>query len=169
MLPVTASANVVTCGDRSVVIEVPHGYRRETILRCHQKEVQTQAELIRGTFNDSKIIISIDRLDYSKGILQRLQAFELLLQQNPEYKGKITLYMIVVPSRDTVPQYAHLRDEIDKRVGNINSVYRTIEWSPINYYYRSVPIEMLSALYSIADICRATPMRDGMNLVSYKR
>ncbi len=168
LLPVTASANVVTCGDRSVVIEAfPMGIDEKKYAALPlEKEVQSQAELIRSTFKDCKLIISIDRLDYSKGILQRLQAFELLLQQNPEYKGKITLYMIVVPSRDTVPQYAHLRDEIDKRVGNINSVYRTIEWSPINYYYRSVPIEMLSALYSIADICLVTPMRDGMNLVS---
>lgn len=74
--------------------------------------------------------------------------------------------MIVVPSRDTVPQYAHLRDEIDKRVGNINALYRNMEWTPIHYYYRSFPIETLSALYSSADVCLVTPMRDGMNLVS---
>lgn len=168
LLPVTASANVITNEERSVVIEsFPMGINDKKYAALPlQKQVQTQAELIRSTFKDCKLIISIDRLDYSKGILQRLQAFELLLQQHPEYKGKIALYMIVVPSRDSVPQYAHLRDEIDKRVGNINSIYRSIEWSPINYYYRSIPIEMLSALYSIADVCLVTPMRDGMNLVS---
>jgi trehalose 6-phosphate synthase/phosphatase len=74
--------------------------------------------------------------------------------------------MIVVPSRDTVPQYAHLRDEIDKRVGNINAIYRKMDWTPIHYYYRSFSIEMLSALYSTADVCLITPLRDGMNLVS---
>ncbi len=168
LLPVTASANVITNEERSVVIEsFPMGIDDKKYAALPlQKSVHTQAELIKSTFIGCKLIISIDRLDYSKGILQRLQAFELLLQQHPEYKGKITLYMIVVPSRDTVPQYAHLRDEIDKRVGNINSIYRTIEWSPISYYYRSIPIEMLSALYSIADVCLVTPLRDGMNLVS---
>ena len=74
--------------------------------------------------------------------------------------------MMVVPSRDTVPQYAQLRDQIDKKVGTINSVYRTMDWTPIHYYYRSFPIELLSALYYTADVCLVTPMRDGMNLVS---
>ncbi|MEO6851190.1 MAG: trehalose-phosphatase, partial [Mucilaginibacter sp.] len=97
---------------------------------------------------------------------QRLEAFEHLLEQYPEYKGKIALYMVVVPSRDTVPQYVELRDKIDKKVGTINSVYRTIDWVPIHYYYRSLPIELLSALYYTADVCLVTPMRDGMNLVS---
>jgi len=168
LLPVTISANVITHEERSVVAEsFPMGIDDKKYASYPLKhKVQTQAELIKSTFKDCKLIISIDRLDYSKGILQRLQAFELLLRQYPEYKGKIALYMIVVPSRDSVPQYAHLRDEIDKRVGNINAIYRTIEWNPINYYYRSIPIEMLSALYSVADVCLVTPMRDGMNLVS---
>jgi trehalose 6-phosphate synthase/phosphatase len=168
LLPVTASANVITYDERSVVIEsFPMGIDDKKYAALPLKNaVKVQAELIKDNFKDCKLIISIDRLDYSKGILQRLQAFELLLQQYPEYKGKIALYMIVVPSRDSVPQYAHLRDEIDKRVGNINSIYRTIEWNPINYYYRSIPIEILSAMYSVADVCLVTPMRDGMNLVS---
>lgn len=168
LLPVTASSNIVTNGERSVVIEsFPMGIDNKKYASLPlEKSVQTQAEIIKDTFKGCKLVISIDRLDYSKGILQRLQAFELLLEQHKEYHSKIALYMIVVPSRDSVPQYAHLRDEIDKRVGNINSIYRTIEWSPIHYYYRSVPVELLSALYSTADVCLVTPMRDGMNLVS---
>src|SRR6201985_2047093 len=74
--------------------------------------------------------------------------------------------MIVVPSRDNVPQYKYLRDQIDKKAGNINALYRTMEWAPVHYYYRSFPIETLSALYYSADVCLVTPMRDGMNLVS---
>lgn len=74
--------------------------------------------------------------------------------------------MVVVPSRDTVPQYAELRDNIDKLVGNINARYRTLSWAPIHYFYRSFSMEFLSALYSTSDICLVTPMRDGMNLVS---
>jgi trehalose 6-phosphate synthase/phosphatase len=131
-----------------------------------KKEVKVHISSINETFKGSTLILSIDRLDYSKGILQRLQAFEELLKSHPEYLEKVTLYMIVVPSRDTVAQYAHLRDEIDKRVGNINALYRRMDWTPIHYYYRSFPIEMLSALYSTADVCLVTPLRDGMNLVS---
>lgn len=168
LLPVSSSANIISNGERSVVIEsFPMGIdeKRYSSLPL-QDEVKQQIELIKENFQNKKLILSIDRLDYSKGILQRLEAFELLLEQCPECIEHITLYMIVVPSRDTVPQYAHLRDEIDKKVGKINALYRTMDWSPIHYYYRSFPIETLSALYYSADVCLVTPMRDGMNLVS---
>ena len=89
----------------------------------------------------------------------------MFLQNNPDYMGKIALYMIVVPSRDNVPQYRELRDEIDKFVGSINARYRTMEWQPVHYFYRAFPVEELTALYAKAHICLVTPMRDGMNLV----
>ena len=168
ILPVSVSANVINIGERLVVAEsFPMGIDVKKYASLPlQKEAKENIKSIKDTFKDSKIILSIDRLDYSKGILQRLQAFEALLKTHPEYCEKVTLYMIVVPSRDTVPQYAHLRDEIDKKVGNINAIYRKMEWTPIHYYYRSFPVEMLSALYSTADVCLVTPLRDGMNLVS---
>lgn len=168
ILPVNVSANVITLGERAVVAEsFPMGIDvKKYATLPHRKKVKENIRSIKETFKNSKLILTIDRLDYSKGILQRLQAFELLLQTHPEYAEKVTMYMIVVPSRDTVPQYAHLRDEIDKRVGGINAVYRKMDWTPIHYYYRSFPIEMLSALYSTADVCLVTPLRDGMNLVS---
>lgn len=168
ILPMPVSSNVITCGDRSVVVEsFPMGIDEKKYAELTElPEVIEQATQIKDIFKDNKIILSIDRLDYSKGILQRLQAFELLLEENPEYLTKVTLYMVVVPSRDTVPPYAHLRDQIDKKVGNINARYRTIDWTPISYYYRSVSLETLSALYSTAEVCLVNPMRDGMNLVS---
>jgi trehalose 6-phosphate synthase/phosphatase len=168
VLPVTSSSNIITSGERSVVVEsFPMGIdERKYADLPLKKPVIEQANQIKETFKNTKLILSIDRLDYSKGILQRLQAFEELLLKHPEYCEKVTLYMIVVPSRDTVPQYAHLRDEIDKRVGNINALYRKMDWTPIHYYYRSFSVETLSALYCTADVCLVTPMRDGMNLVS---
>ena len=168
ILPVTSSANIITDGERSVVVEsFPMGIDDKKYASLPaDPEVKKDIKLIHDTFKDTKLVITIDRLDYSKGILQRLQAFEYLLEHYPQYKEKIALYMVVVPSRDTVPQYAQLRDQIDKRVGSINSVYRTMDWTPIHYYYRSLPIELLSALYYTADVCLVTPMRDGMNLVS---
>ena len=168
ILPVNVSANVINIGERSVVAEAfAMGIDAKKYASLPlQADVKANIQSIRETFKSGKIILSIDRLDYSKGILQRLQAFEEFLKSHPEYHEKVTMYMIVVPSRDTVPQYAHLRDEIDKRVGNINGLYRKMDWTPIHYYYRSFSIEMLSALYSTADVCLITPLRDGMNLVS---
>lgn len=168
ILPVTTSANIITINERPVVAEsFPMGIdAKKFALLPLSKSVKKNIAQIKTAFGNSKMILSIDRLDYSKGILQRLQAFEQLLQQHPEYIEKVVLYMIVVPSRDTVPQYAALRDEIDKRVGNINGLYRKMDWTPIHYYYRSFPIEMLSALYGSAHVCLVSPMRDGMNLVS---
>jgi len=168
ILPVNSSANIITKGDRTIVAEsFPIGIDDKKYASLPgEPEVKKNIKLIKDTFGNCKMALSVDRLDYSKGILQRLQAFAYLLEHYPEIKEKITFYMIVVPSRDTVPQYAHLREQIDKQVGNINAMHRTMEWTPINYFYRSFPIEMLSALYTTAEVCLVTPMRDGMNLVS---
>ena len=168
ILPVTTSSNVINSSDRVIVAEAfPMGIdERKYASLPESKAVVEQIQQIKDTYKDTKLILSIDRLDYSKGILQRLEAFELLFQLHPEYIGKITLYMIVVPSRDTVPQYRNLHDQIDKKAGNLNALYRTMDWAPIHYFYRSFPIETLSALYYSADVCLVTPMRDGMNLVS---
>lgn len=168
VLPVTSSANIISSNDRSVVVEsFPMGIDEHKYASLpKQQDVIDRISQIKESFKDTRLILSIDRLDYSKGILQRLEAFELLLKLHPEQINKITFYMVVVPSRDMVPQYRHLHDEIDKKVGGINAHYRTMEWTPIHYYYRSFPIETLSALYYSADVCLVTPMRDGMNLVS---
>ena len=168
LLHVNLSANIISLPDRLVVAEAfPMGIDEQKYASLTQsEEVKQEIKKLKETFNGVRTILSVDRLDYSKGILQRLQAFEELLLKNPEYVEKVVLYMIVVPSRDTVPQYKHLRNEIDKRVGNINSMFRTLNWSPVQYFYRSFPIETLSALYASADVALVTPMRDGMNLVS---
>ncbi|MFC3559426.1 bifunctional alpha,alpha-trehalose-phosphate synthase (UDP-forming)/trehalose-phosphatase [Pedobacter jamesrossensis] len=168
LLPVNSSANVLNSHERQIVVEAfPMGIDFEKFSNLPSfNDVQTEVEYFKAGKEDLKVILSIDRLDYSKGILERLKALELLLQTHPEYIGKIGLYMIVVPSRDTVPQYKDLKEQIDQFVGNLNARYRSINWIPVNYFYRSFPIEVLSALYSTADICLVTPMRDGMNLVS---
>jgi len=168
LLQVNLSSNIISLPDHLVVAEAfPMGIDEQKYAALTEsKEVKEEIKQLKGTFANMRTILSVDRLDYSKGILQRLQAFEELLRNNPEYQEKVVLYMIVVPSRDTVPQYKHLRDEIDKRVGNINSLFRTLNWSPVHYFYRSFPIETLSALYATANVALITPMRDGMNLVS---
>lgn len=115
---------------------------------------------------EKKLIISIDRLDYSKGIIHRLKAYEQFLEQYPEFYEKVVFFQLIVPSRDSVKQYASLKEEVNRLVSDINSKHGTISWQPICYFYRSMPAEMLSALYSSADVAMVTPLRDGMNLVS---
>lgn len=119
----------------------------------------------RSVLGEQKLLLSIDRLDYSKGILQRLAAFDLFLEQHEEHRAKVSLIMIVVPSREQVKEYADLKEEIDTLVGRINSRYSTFDWMPIHYFYRSFSLAELSAFYSMADVGLVTPLRDGMNLV----
>ena len=168
ILPVNSFANVINQSERQIEVDsFPMGIddkHFESLIST--PEVQENIQQLQQTFGETKIILSIDRLDYSKGILQRLNAYEKLLKNNPDYIERIVLYMIVVPSRDTVPQYKELRNEIDKIVGNINACYRTLNWLPVHYYYRSFPPQMLSALYHLSEVCLVSPMRDGMNLVA---
>ncbi|MFN0292673.1 bifunctional alpha,alpha-trehalose-phosphate synthase (UDP-forming)/trehalose-phosphatase [Pedobacter helvus] len=167
LTPVTFSSNIISKNNRQIIVEpFPMGIDYD---KFEKLPLQRQVLAEIDNFNNEKsgrIALSIDRLDYSKGILERIRAFELLLQLHPKFIGEISLFMIVVPSRDTVPQYKELKEKIDQLVGNINAKYRTLDWVPINYFYRSFSIETLSAMYSVADICLVTPMRDGMNLVS---
>jgi trehalose 6-phosphate synthase/phosphatase len=113
-----------------------------------------------------KLILSIDRLDYTKGIPDRLKAFRNFLIQHPEYKEKVSLIMLTVPSRVDVEQYQNLRRSVEELVGSINGEFGSLNWNPIIYFYRSLPFENLIELYSSADIALLTPLRDGMNLVA---
>lgn len=113
-----------------------------------------------------KLILSIDRLDYSKGIPNRLYAFERFLEKYPEYRGKVTLILLAVPSRVKVDHYQEMKSEIDELVGRINGNYSKVNWTPIWYFYRSFQFENLIELYSSSAIALITPVRDGMNLVA---
>ncbi len=115
---------------------------------------------------ERKLILSIDRLDYSKGISNRLIAFEYFLDKYPEYREKVTLILLAVPSRIYVEQYMNMKREIDELVGKINGKYATINWTPIWYFYRTLSFEDLIELYSSCEIALITPIRDGMNLVA---
>src|SRR5690606_26349544 len=115
---------------------------------------------------DTKLILSIDRMDYTKGIPNRIKAFEYFLDKYPQYIEKTRLIMLAVPSRSDVPQYQLLKKETDELVGRINGKFATVNWTPIWYYYRSMPFENLIDLYTAADVAFITPVRDGMNLVA---
>lgn len=121
---------------------------------------------LRNSLTGVKLILSVDRLDYSKGIANRLEGYELFLQSNPEYHGKVALLMVVVPSRIGVVQYDLMKRQIEELVGKINGRFGRVGWTPVVYQYRHVPFTSLLALYSVSDVCLVTPLRDGMNLVA---
>jgi trehalose 6-phosphate synthase/phosphatase len=113
-----------------------------------------------------KLILSVDRLDYTKGILNRLEAFELFLADNPEWRSKVSLYMIIVPSRDTVKKYRELKIKVDETIGKINGKFSHLGWIPIHYFYKTFKSGDLISLYHISEVALVTPLRDGMNLVA---
>lgn len=129
-------------------------------------EVRRNMALIRRRMGKYKLILSVDRLDYTKGIIQRLEAFEQFLDKYPEYQGKVSLIQVSAPSRTKVYYYQQLKKEVDELVGRINGKYRTFDWNPIWYFYRSFPLENMAALYNMADIALVTPIKDGMNLIA---
>jgi len=130
-------------------------------------EIQKHIFELRNKYGkDNKLILSVDRLDYSKGILHRIKGFSLFLKNHPEYHGKVSLVMIIVPSRDMVNKYAKLKKTIDEKIGAINGKYSKMDWIPVYYFYHSFNFDDLVAMYSIADIALVVPLRDGMNLVA---
>lgn len=129
-------------------------------------EVQEMSLKLKDHYGDNKLILSVDRLDYSKGILHRLKGFRRFLELYPEYHGKVSLVMIIVPSRDQVDSYSELKNKIDETIGGINGEYSLLNWIPVHYFYHSFPFNELVAMYHIADMALVTPLRDGMNLVA---
>jgi trehalose 6-phosphate synthase/phosphatase len=129
-------------------------------------ELQRRLDHHTNETPEAKLILSIDRLDYTKGIANRIRAFEYFLDNHPEFIEKVRLVMLAVPSRSNVPQYQRLKREIDELVGRINGKFSTVSWTPIWYFYRSMPFENLIDLYTSCDIALLTPIRDGMNLVA---
>jgi trehalose 6-phosphate synthase/phosphatase len=131
-----------------------------------QPGVVRVAQELQERLADRKVILSVDRLDYTKGILHRLQGYQIFLEHNPGWHGRVTMILVVVPSRIGVEQYQLMRQQIDETVGRLNGTYGSLHWTPIIYQYRYLPIETLSALYTVADAALITPLRDGMNLVA---
>lgn len=128
--------------------------------------VQRTGARLRRRYKGQKMVLSIDRLDYSKGIPERLEAYQRFLAAHPEYHGRVVLQMIAVPSRTTVESYRLLRDQIEQTVGHINGIFGTADWMPISYQFQNRPFDEIVASYKTADVMLVTPLRDGMNLVA---
>ncbi|RYY66692.1 MAG: bifunctional alpha,alpha-trehalose-phosphate synthase (UDP-forming)/trehalose-phosphatase [Chitinophagaceae bacterium] len=121
---------------------------------------------LREQWSGYKIIFSVDRLDYTKGLQNRLLAYEQFLRSNPAYRGKVVFILVVVPSRDGIAKYAERKRLIDERTARINSELGDLHWRPLVYHYNHLSFEEMLALYSLCDVALITPLRDGMNLVA---
>lgn len=131
-----------------------------------QHKVKQEISALDERYHKEKIILSIDRLDYTKGIINRLHAFEHFLHKHPQYHKKVCLIVVAVPSRTEVQAYQALRDTIEQTLSRINGKYATVDWTPILYQFKNLPFEQVTALYAKAHIALVTPLRDGMNLVA---
>eukprot|EP01132_Coremiostelium_polycephalum_P005338 gene5338-6658_t len=129
-------------------------------------KVTSRIQELSASFSGMKLLIGIDRLDYIKGLPQKLQAMERLFQKYPEWKGKLVLIQVAVPSRQDVEEYQKLKKDVEELVGRINGLYGTLGYSPIHYLFQSVDSDELTALYNISDAALISSIRDGMNLVA---
>jgi len=133
--------------------------------RHEEPEVREVAGL-RAALGDRRLILGVDRLDYSKGIPQRLEAYERFLDRYPEWRRQVVFLQVSVPSRAEIPDYAELREHVERLVGRINGRFGDTDWVPVRYLYRSYDHHVLAQLYRLADVALVTPLRDGMNLVA---
>jgi len=168
LLGYEVSMGQITRGDRIVRADTfPMGIDYEKFSNVdHDQKAQAERKRFRRKLGDCQVILSVDRLDYTKGIPQRLEAFSTFLDRNPRFVRKVILVLVVVPSRTKMEHYIQLKKQVDGLVGEINGKHGTIGWIPVWYLYRSLPFHSLAALYSLADVALVTPLRDGMNLVS---
>lgn len=127
--------------------------------------VEQRTRSLEAKFDGKKVIIGVDRLDYIKGIPQKLQSFEIFLSQHPSWVEKCVLVQLAIPSRQDVEEYQNLRACVNELVGKINGRFGTVDHTPIHYLHRSVPFEELCSMYAMSDACLITSTRDGMNLV----
>ena len=171
--------------------DFPIGLDPKKILNCLQKpEVKTRIAALTGQDPGMKYIIGVDRLEYIKGVPQKLDALDLFFEEHADMLRKVTMIQVAVPSREDVPEYRDLATRIDRRVDEINAKYGafrclrpsfsitqpilthrstgTPSYHPINLFHQSVSFEDLLALYASSDVCLITSIRDGMNLVSYE-
>lgn len=125
-----------------------------------------KTECIRAEFKGKRVILSLERLDYVKGALEKLMAFESLLQNHPEFIGNVVLLNFITPAAPGMEVYEALRVEVDMLVGRINGRFSTLDWTPVRYFYRSISYEDVLTYYAISDIAWITPLRDGLNLVA---
>ena len=129
-------------------------------------QTRKRIDELRGELANHRVILSVERLDYTKGSLEKLLAFERLLEQHPELQGQVSLLTICVPAAKEMTIYSKLQTQIEQAVGRINGRYSKVGYVPVQFFFRALPFEELVAYYAVADVMWVTPLRDGLNLVA---
>jgi trehalose 6-phosphate synthase len=153
-------------GRRIRVRDFPIGIIPEDFQHPPSSESNEEISAILSPYSRIRKILGVDRLDYTKGIPERLLAFGRMLELFPEWRSRTSFLQISVPSREDVPEYVEQRSRVENVVGRINGEFGEADWVPIRYLYRSYSRDQLSFLYRSADVACVTPLRDGMNLVA---
>ena len=169
VLGIDAETGYLSFGGRQVAFEVhPIGIDPKQFLEAIHTDPATKAEIQRldESIGTRKLLLGMDRLDYSKGIPARLRAYRRFLDLHPEWCERVTLIQVAVPSREKLVAYQELKRHVDELVGEINGVYGTTTWTPVQYVHRNLPFHEICALLRRADVALVTPFRDGMNLVA---
>jgi trehalose 6-phosphate synthase/phosphatase len=169
ILGLDSRMDALKVGGRSVRLDaLPIGIASDEFTELLERDEETIKRLdeLRARFKGRRVLLGVDRLDYTKGIPERLRTFRRLLKHAPELRGQVILIQVAVPSREVIPMYKELRHEVDELVGKINGEYSTPDWTPITYIRRGIPRSELAALYAVADLAWVTPLRDGLNLVA---
>ena len=169
VLGVESRMDTVEHGGRRVRLDaLPIGIapREFTDLLDSDGETRRRLSKLRERYRGRHVLLGVDRLDYTKGIPERLRAFRRLLREAEDLRGRAVLIQVAVPSREAVPMYEELRGEVDSLVGQINGEFSTPDWTPIVYMRRGLARSELAALYAAADLAWVTPLRDGLNLVA---
>lgn len=164
---IVSEGEVIQGGHSARVTDFPMGidYDRFTQAR-NLAGVKRELRKHRQKYHGLKVILTVDRLDPTKGLAERLEAYYEFLKRTPELHGKVIMVMLAVPSRTDIDEYKRLRERVEKLVAKINREFGTPTWTPLDYMFTSIPIESVTALYQVADIAFITPIKDGMNLVA---
>lgn len=168
ILGINSSEDYVDTGERLVRLEaLAIGIAPEEFSSLlGQEDASRHLAELKLRFERQRILLAVDRLDYTKGIPERLRTYRRLLDSEPELRGNVVLIQVAVPSREQVRGYERLRREVNELVGEINGHFGTAGWMPVIYIRRGIPRPQLVALYAAADVAWITPLRDGMNLIA---
>ncbi len=168
ILGIESQAGTVRMRDHNVRVEVhPLGIDTDEFReKAYSENAERFLAQLKRTIGDRQVILGVDRLDYTKGLLLKLQAFERLLERSPRWAERVLFMQLAVPTRSGIDTYQDLKNEVERRVSEINGIHGSPLRSPINYLYQTVTQEELGALYRVADVCFVSPVRDGLNLVA---
>jgi len=159
---------IVVAGKRQVQVDAwPISVDFDAIEKQAKKGANVRrAKILKEKISAGQVVLGVDRLDYTKGILERLYAIDRFFAKRPRYRGKVSFIQVAAPSRSEVETYQDLKFDIDRTVGEINGKYASLGWNPIHYFYKGFSFKEVVQLYTIADVALVTPLVDGMNLVA---